>query len=278
MPPVSSSKPEGHLRVESASGRTVGHVDKAAAWLQQVRDFELERMAGFLPAAGRVLDFGAGSGHQAVRLQQRGLDVCAVDLESSSHLATKEFPVTTYDGSRLPFPDGYFDAVISSNVLEHVADLPNAMKEIARVLRPEGVGLHVMPSSSWRLWTTLAEFAAAPRNVWRALQSQPQGRWAHLSRSQWVLAWTLRPLAFRPHGTGGLALGELWGFSRRSWLRVLAACGCTVERVLPLRLCYSGEILFGAQIPMERRMRLARWMGSSTVLYVTRYHRARANP
>lgn len=53
-------------------------------------------------------------------------------------------------GEHIPFPDQSFDAVISSNVLEHVADPATVMKECFRVLRPGGVCHMVIPNfGSW---------------------------------------------------------------------------------------------------------------------------------
>jgi SAM-dependent methyltransferase len=53
-------------------------------------------------------------------------------------------------GERIPFPDQSFDAVISSNVLEHVAEPAAVMRECFRVLRPGGVCHMVIPNfGSW---------------------------------------------------------------------------------------------------------------------------------
>jgi SAM-dependent methyltransferase len=45
----------------------------------------------------------------------------------------------------LTFPDGFFDVVITSDVLEHVVDLDAALQEIKRVLKPGGYHLFTVP-------------------------------------------------------------------------------------------------------------------------------------
>jgi SAM-dependent methyltransferase len=263
--------------VEYLNSADGSRTDSAAGWLSDVRNLELERIVEFLPPAARVLDFGSGAGYQALRLRELGFTVDAVDLEVPPRAVKPVFAVRSYDGRVLPFPDAHFDAVMSSNVLEHVRELPLTLSELARVLKPGGVGLHVMPSSTWRLWTTLAEFIAAPRNMLRALTSKPYGQWAGLTRWQWVVAWSVRPLLFRPHGEYSCALWELWTFSRRAWLRRFSASSFDVARVVPLRLWYTGEILLGPRISMAWRTRLASWLGSSTILYIIRSGRERTS-
>jgi len=51
----------------------------------------------------------------------------------------RDVRLASYDGLHLPFPDAAFDAVTSTAVLEHVADLDAFAREVARVLRPGGV-------------------------------------------------------------------------------------------------------------------------------------------
>jgi SAM-dependent methyltransferase len=50
------------------------------------------------------------------------------------------------DATRLPFDDGTFDRVITSEVLEHIQDDVAAIAELARVLRPGGTFACTVPS------------------------------------------------------------------------------------------------------------------------------------
>jgi SAM-dependent methyltransferase len=183
------------------------------------------------------------------------------------------FGVTTYDGRKLPFPEGHFDVVLSSNVLEHVQNLPDTLRELTRVLKPGGTMLHVLPSSSWRFWSTLAEFVAVPTAAFCAMIRGPHGEWAGTGRWRWLGAQfvaALGPLRLRPHGVRGSALTELCGFSRRAWSRRFSANDCRILRIVPLKLWYTGEVVLGPRLPLLQRTRLAAWLGSATVLYVIR--------
>jgi SAM-dependent methyltransferase len=57
------------------------------------------------------------------------------------------------DVQRLDLPDAAFGAVLCSHVLEHVPDDRAAMRELRRVLRPDGWALVAVPQSPWRAVT-----------------------------------------------------------------------------------------------------------------------------
>ena len=96
----------------------------------------------------RVLDIGSGPGYLAAALAERvgrtGA-VCAVDPSPAMNaLAERKavgLPQITVDAGAalaLPYPDGGFDAAVSTQVYEYVADMPAALEELRRVLRPGG--------------------------------------------------------------------------------------------------------------------------------------------
>ena len=91
----------------------------------------------------RVLDIGCGSGWLADRCRRVGAQVVAMDIgRKGVHGARQRYPnVASYevgDLYHLPYAANRFDAVILSEVVEHLEDIPSALREAARVLKPSG--------------------------------------------------------------------------------------------------------------------------------------------
>ena len=102
-----------------------------------------EVMAGPTPPR-RVLDLGCGNGNSVDLFREIDPDIdwVGVDIPDSQEARSRrrtDAVFVTYDGARVPFPDHSFDLVYSSQVLEHVPDPGLHLREIARVLRTEGI-------------------------------------------------------------------------------------------------------------------------------------------
>ena len=66
-------------------------------------------------------------------------------------LARRALDLRRLSVTAVTFPDGSFDAVISNAVFEHLPDVPAALAQVARLLRPGGVAhiaIHLFPSLS----------------------------------------------------------------------------------------------------------------------------------
>lgn len=91
---------------------------------------------------GRLLDVGCGRGAVASLLSERFDEVHGVDADEEALATAAERGVgvarADLDREPLPFADGYFDAVVSLDVIEHVLDPATFVRELARVLRPGG--------------------------------------------------------------------------------------------------------------------------------------------
>ncbi|WP_165106533.1 class I SAM-dependent methyltransferase [Limisphaera ngatamarikiensis] len=104
---------------------------------------ELDAAAMYLSApAGpaRLLDVGCGSGVHLARMQQLGWTVegVEVDAEAVEAARARGIPVRLGTLESQGYPDGWFDAVYSAHVLEHVHDPLGLLRECARVLKPGG--------------------------------------------------------------------------------------------------------------------------------------------
>jgi SAM-dependent methyltransferase len=125
------------------------------------------RMAAFsgfhLGEGSRVLDFGCGKGDEVYHWREEGFDAYGFDLHDTPALRRPEDAAffrttrpTAMDRAdtrlqasdyRIDFDDGFFDFVFSITVFEHVKDYDVAFRELARVMKPTSLGIHVFPGS-----------------------------------------------------------------------------------------------------------------------------------
>lgn len=123
------------------------------------------------------IEIGCGSGTYAVELVARGRDFLATDISRSAleltearaerlyNLKIKTKIVNTY---KIPFPDETFDLVFSDGVIEHL-DIPRALTEMKRVLRPNGFLVAKVPSGSFIykiVYFLLSPIENRPYEVW----------------------------------------------------------------------------------------------------------------
>jgi SAM-dependent methyltransferase len=201
-------------------------------------------------------------------LSRHGFAVEAIEIDSSSYRKARVFPVINYDGQHIPYPDCSFDFVFSSNVLEHIVDLSALNREIRRVLRETGLAVHVLPTHTWRLWTTLTlvpacfEYVLTRRTAIAVHPPLTLGT----SKSLW---YKLRR-HFGRHGEHGTLLSEHWLFHPHRWRRAFKRDAFKVVEERPLGIFYTGNMMFGSKLSIRRRKSLSRFLGSSCYLYVAR--------
>ena len=139
------------------AARWVGSPDWLAA--------EVDRFAALLPPGAKVADIGCGPGHHAALLRERGLHAYGFDL-SLEMLSARGVPgVAQADMRALPLASGSLDAVWSAAAMLHVPrpDVPLALTEFARVLRPGGHLLLIVAEGEGERWEEVAYRAEARR-------------------------------------------------------------------------------------------------------------------
>lgn len=254
-------------------------------YLNELRLYEigavLERY-GSLIRGRRVLDVGSGTGVQLAELSKVAEKAVGIDLPDGTYEANADDSVVPYDGRHIPFPDGYFDVVFSSNVLEHIRHRDEFQDEIRRVLKDGGHCIHLLPTHYWKLWHALGTMLVGPvRLGGAALQSIRTGRWC-LPRtlSRWI------DLSFcDKHGEFGNRVTEFFHFMPSRWRSYFASRGWEIVEVRPGGLAYEGNMIFAHLIrwrsdsPFVAKIRRSHWrareilsnvFGSACYVYVLR--------
>jgi len=109
-----------------------------------------ENIVALLPdGPNKVLEIGCGFGNTLIEAKRRGKasEIIGVDINNlsvSSEL--DEFIVGNIETAILPYSPGYFDAIVLADVLEHLQDPWNALKNVLRYLRIGGVCIISIPN------------------------------------------------------------------------------------------------------------------------------------
>lgn len=173
-------------------------------------------------AGKRVLDAGAGKGRYATLLKRRhpSADVTALDV-SAEMLRHVPAGITTVQHSLLdmPFPDGAFDAVLCIEALEHAVRIPEAVRELVRVLAPGGTlvvidknqaKLGALDMPSWERWFDAAELTTLLRSLGLATEAAYVGYDGREADGLFI-CWTARkpPAAFASTSSHSAAAAAL---------------------------------------------------------------------
>ena len=115
-------------------------------WDLHRREFHLGRyrFAAGLAEGKRVLDAACGTGYGTDILAARALGATGVDISADAvryandHYAAERAHFAHAPVERTPFEDASFDLVVSFETLEHTLSPRAALREFARVLKPDG--------------------------------------------------------------------------------------------------------------------------------------------
>ena len=156
MPASASATPErikdANLRYHDAAADGYDSkwgIDFGPIGQEQVRAKVAKALGGWPESAfGEALEIGSGTGYFSLNLLQLGLirRLVATDispgmlgeLAATAERLRLDLETEAIDAESLPFEEGSFDLVFGHAVLHHLPDLPAALTEFRRVLRPGG--------------------------------------------------------------------------------------------------------------------------------------------
>jgi Methyltransferase domain len=132
-----------------------------------------ERTDLFSSKGLKVLHFAPERALGGALAAARGIDYVSADLADPA--AMEHFDITD-----IPHEDGSFDAILCIHVLEHVEDDRQAMRELRRVLRPDGFAIVLVPLDLDRAHTyedpAITDPAERQRAFWQSDHLRLYGR------------------------------------------------------------------------------------------------------
>jgi 2-polyprenyl-3-methyl-5-hydroxy-6-metoxy-1,4-benzoquinol methylase len=172
---ITSPQPKGtELSKYYESDDYISHTDgkrsifeKAYHFIKNIALKNKLSLVNSLQKKGKLLDIGAGTGDFLLTAKNDGWNVIGVEpSEKARSIAAKKGielkPVADFD-------DHSFDIITMWHVLEHVPDLQNQIKELKRLLKPNGAIIIAVPNFKSYDAKYYGEFWAAydtPRHLW----------------------------------------------------------------------------------------------------------------
>lgn len=246
--------------------------DSLQRHVQDIRHADIIELQGRFRPGMRVLEVGGGNGYQSKVIAEWGCEVSSIDIAPPSRHEPVFYPVQLYDGRLIPFSDHTFDVVYTSCVLEHIPQLVPLLREMRRVLKPGGSAIHIVPSATWRFWTSVAHY---PYLLKRAAGVKPSntgsGHFAATS-AQVVPAMRKRlgRLIMSPaHGEYPDAISEIYYYSKSRWIRVFREAGFFVTGVTGNGLFHTGYRIL-PWLGVRERQWMANVLGSATHVFTVK--------
>lgn len=203
-----------------------------------------------------ALELGAGDTWQSRLLADYTKALISTDFDpriaSQASADGIEYRVCDAERVDLEFPPESFDLVFSSNMLEHLPRPDLALSGVAKILKPDGVTIHVLPTPLWKLSQMTLH---VPQMIARAIERLSEGGPRSLAsglrpgtvpdpavkdiipnnpkttRAQrTILTRLLWP---EPHGVSRSNAAEFRAFSRRRWVDTFSRAGLEVIEIIP---------------------------------------------
>jgi ubiquinone/menaquinone biosynthesis C-methylase UbiE len=162
-----------------------------------------------------ILDAGCGTGFISRIARKKGFNAISIDVDYTSitlsklasNMTENKGPLVWASITSLPFRDGIFDAVICSEVLEHIPHIRQAISELSRVSK-----------ESARLCISIPGLTYLFADIWVKLFRSKHSEWFDKNKFQLISRSV-------PRNEGGPFVYHVNKFTPRSILNILASCG-----------------------------------------------------
>lgn len=182
----------------------------------------------------RILEIGCGSGIQSTFLSEKSDFVVSSDIELKD-VKFGKLCLIRCAGEYLPFKNGSFDIVYSSNVLEHMKDRILALRETRRVLGGEGTFVCVVPTSTWKILDVIMHYFRIICVIVSRLKRKRQVLAMENKRPSRI-SEKIRYLTPAVHGEYKGIAEEIIAYQERNWVHLLEVGNFNVYKIKKLFL------------------------------------------
>ena len=222
-------------------------------WWEKIRMEELETALEIFSNEKNldILEIGGRDGFQANIISKKGHKVTSIDINPLSpqiHLVQKG------DITKLDFADDSFDLIYSSNMLQEIYNIDKAFMEMKRVLKKDGIIIHIVPSSWWSIITNFWHYCLIPKYLIKSNKIQQifnskkvtnidiQNNKEENKNSKSTT--NLKKLFFHPLGTNTSFIHEIFYFSKFYWKKLFKKNGFNMINEKNCPYFYSAYSIF----------------------------------
>lgn len=195
-------------------------------WLHFIRNAELETALKKFPVEKniKILEIGGGDGFIAKKIHDLGYKIISIDQIPKY---PQYFLVSTGNASKLNFESETFDIIFSSHVLAHINDIEMFFSESKRVLKKNGLMIHIVPSTAWSIGTNFWHYILLPKFFieWKRskiIATNNSNENIKIDKKEKIMTRIINVLFLHPLGVNPSFIHEFYYFSKHRWKKVFS--------------------------------------------------------
>jgi len=196
--------------------------NKDTEWLQFIRNAEFEKVLKKFPIKKniKILEIGGGDGFIAKKIHDQGYEITSIDQIPKY---PQYFPVTKGNASKLSYEYEKFDIIFSSHVLAHINEIESFFDESKKILKKNGLMIHIVPSNVWSIVTNFWHYILLPKMFiqWKKRKlEENSNKEINGDKKSKIKNRIINILFLHPLGTNSSFIHEFYYFSKYEWKKI----------------------------------------------------------
>lgn len=226
-------------------------------WLHFIRNAELKTTLDFFPVEKnlKILEIGGGDGFIAKKIHEQGHKIISIDQIPKY---PQYFPVTVGNATKLDYESEEFDMIFSSHVLAHIDEIELFFIECKRVLKKNGLLIHIVPSTQWSIGTNFWHYILLPKFFieWRRSNTliENTDNYNKNIKKNNITNRIINILFLHPLGENPSFIHEFYYFSKYRWKKIFQNHEFKIMNVKNGPYFYTGHNILKNKLLGLRRM------------------------